>query len=204
MYTGSRLHIHVMKSHKSQPFVQNKVIHFSRNALYGTYYTLRDVSEMDPGSTVRESEMTFHQSDISSKRTRVRAPTGAKAASAYGCESPRVERRRVRAPIGGARLWVPASTGASADGCKTLRRRVQAPTGGVRLRVRASTGASADTGRSVSATAIAPPLTGRSATSSSAIAPPQRNTPIAAGGRLHTGRAPPLVQRLHGSERHHL
>ena len=77
MYTGSRLHIHVMKSHKSQPFVQNKVIHFSRNALYGTYYTLRDVSEMDPGSTVRESEMTFHQSDISSERTRVREPTGA-------------------------------------------------------------------------------------------------------------------------------
>ena len=75
---------------------------------YGTYYTLRDVSEMDPGSTVRESEMTFHQSDISSERTRVREPTGAKAAKNDGSE----RRLEERAPTGEARLRVPG--GASA------------------------------------------------------------------------------------------
>ena len=58
------------------------------------------VSEMDPGSTVRQSEMRFHQSEIS--RPRMRMPAGGTpiGASAHGCaESAALahEQRRRRA-----------------------------------------------------------------------------------------------------------
>jgi hypothetical protein len=140
------------------------------------------VSEMDPGSTVRESEMAFHQSDA--------------------CESPRV--RKQREPTGGARLWVPASTGASADGCETLRRRERAPTGEARLRVPG--GASA---RERSATAIAPsrverhhgserqrgstaPPTGRSATQRAPVGGSEPQPPTGRSDQLtHTSPPPP-------------
>ena len=91
---------------------------------HGTYYrnllhaaVSETVSEMDPGSTVRQSEMRFHQSEISdlaceSPRVRKRRqPTGA---SAHGRSQ-----RQVPAPTGASADWRSVPPGASADGART-------------------------------------------------------------------------------------
>ena len=95
---------------------------------------------MDPGSTVWQSEMRFHQSEISRPHVRKqRKPTRASAhgRSADGCErrleerASRCERPRVRGPA-------PKGASADAHGCESSEnRRERAPTGG------APTGASA-------------------------------------------------------------
>ena len=58
------------------------------------------VSEMDPGSTVRQSEMRFHQSEISRPRMRMPAGGTPMGASAHGCADSAAlthEQRRRRA-----------------------------------------------------------------------------------------------------------
>ena len=122
-----------------------------RNPTTGTYYTQsvsETVSEMDPGSTVRQSEMRFHQSDISRPRVRKqRTPTGTSAHgcerprcggwSADGCERPRVREDRAsgceRARVERGRVRGSAPKGASADAHgseSSENRRERAPTGG--------------------------------------------------------------------------
>ena len=51
---------------------------------------------MDPGYTVRQSEMRFHQSEITSQRPRVRTPAGGISARAHR----RRDHARLRAPTG--------------------------------------------------------------------------------------------------------
>ena len=87
-------------------FYRYRTLLTCREETYNRTYYARPVSEMvsemDPGSNVRQSEMRFHQSDTSSERPRVRMPAGgtptlanADGGSAHGCE-----RRRKRAPTG--------------------------------------------------------------------------------------------------------